>query len=528
MKNNEKYPVEQRHMRLFNSMRNTSWNFVCQILLIFAGLFLKRVLLQTLGTEKIGLNYLFTDVVSLISIAELGLTSIIAYHLYEPLAKGNEYKVKQIMNFFQKTYKVLGSIVLLVGFSIIPFLGHLTKETSLSFTYIAVVFALFILRSAEGYFLSYKQLLLYADQKNYMIAIIDIVTTIIYSVLSIIVLWYTRSFIYVIILEIIKKIINDLILIRTVNKKYPYMLKKNVPPIEKSDIKIISTDVKNTFISTICSAIISATDNIVLFIYFGMNTIGLFSNYDMVLKIVKQVLVQLLQSVQASVGNLLVIEKGEVIYSVLRKITFISFFMVSVCGCVLIQLITPFVSLWFGKSYVMVEAIVWVCVFNVFLYIMQLGFIQYAVAAGLFKETKKIDLMGCIINVVLSIIGVKIIGIVGVFLATSIARSIEFIFRIKLVHTKIIVEVDDSKHVIKILGFFLVFISEVIFLKIITNMINIQNPIGEFLLYGTIAVILPCLVNIVVYHSSEDFIYMIQIIKMFLNKKAMRQKKEVV
>lgn len=507
-----------KEIRLFNSMRNTFWNFIGQLVLVFVGLFLKRVLLQTLGTEKIGINYLFNDIVTLLSIAELGLTGIIAYHLYNPLAKENHNKVKQLMDFFKKSYAVLGLILTLVGFGIIPFLSILVGETTLPFDYISIVFILFLLRSVEGYFLSYKQLLLYADQKHYIITIIDIVTTIIYSVLSIVVLLYTKNFIYVILLEVIKKTINDLIIIGIVNKKYPYITMKNIPTIEKTDIKQISVDIKNVFVSKLSQSIIDATDNIVISIYLGITTTGLFSNYAMVLKTIETVLFQLIQSVQASVGNLLVDGKGEVIHSVLQKITFICFFMASISGSCLIQLTTPFVALWFGTKYVMVEAIVWVCVFNIFLHVMQLGVMQYSNARGLFKQTKKIDLVGCIFNVVLSIIGIQIMGIVGVFLATFISRSIEFVFRIKLVYKEVL-EIEYAPYIKKILGYMLVFILEIIIVLCIGNIVNISNVIIEFIVLGMIAIIVPFMINIIVYYSTDDFQYMIYILKTYMKQK---------
>lgn len=504
-----------KDLRLFNSMRNSYWNFIGQILLIFSGLFLRRQLLLTLGLQKIGLNYLFNDIVALISIAELGITGIIAFHLYKPLSLGEVNKVKQLMDLFKKVYIILGFSVLIIGCCIIPFLPSLVGETKLSSGYIAIVFLMFLLRSVEGYFLSYKQLLLHADQKSYIIFIVDIITTLIYTVIALFVLWLTKSFVLVISLEILKKAINDIIIMKIVNKRYSFMARKDVPNLEIKEIKKILANVKDTFVSNISKSVINATDNIIISIFLGIKITGYYAGYAMILKTIEKVIKELLESVQGSIGNLLVEEKGELIYSVLKKMTFISFFLVSISGCCLILLTTPFISMWFGKEYIMAEMVVWVCVVNIFLYILQLGVIQYANAGGLFKDSKVIDIIGAALNVVLSIIGVKLFGIVGVFVATFISRGIEFILRINLVFSKIL-EISQNRYLLEIFGYFIVFLAESIVLLYLSSYMNIQNLLLSFFAFGLLAVFVPLSINILIYFRTENYKYMMHIIKSFI------------
>jgi O-antigen/teichoic acid export membrane protein len=118
-------------MRLANTLRNLVWNFIMQLILIITGLLLKKILLDTIGTEKVGLNYVFNDITCLLSIADLGLTGIIAYHLYEPLVRKDELQIIKIMRFFQKTYAVIGCIVIALGLAIMPFLGLVIGDTTI-------------------------------------------------------------------------------------------------------------------------------------------------------------------------------------------------------------------------------------------------------------------------------------------------------------------------------------------------------------------------------------------------------------
>ena len=501
--------------RLKNTLRNMIWNFSGQFVLIIAGLLMKRVLINTVGIEKIGLNYVFNDIVSLLSIAELGLTGIIAYHLYEPLERGDQLQIIKIMRFFRKAYFAIGCFVILVGIGIVPFLGFFIKNTaSISYTYIITAFILFLFRNSVGYFTSYKFILPYADQKEYLVIKVDIVSTIIYWLVAYFVIINTHNFLIILFLEIVKKIINDLILIGFVNKRYPFVRKMEKVNLERSEIKKIGVDIRDAFVSKISIAVISTTDNILMSKFLGLGITGRFSNYTLVLYTVQKILKQIISSAQASMGNLVLTEKKEVVYSVVKKMTFISFFTVSICGCCLLQLSTPFVALFFGKDYTLSQIVVLVSVFNIFLDIMQLTMVQLSEAQGLFSRIKKINLLSCIINVILSVIGVKTIGIVGILLGTLISRAIEYSLRIVLNFKEILP--DSSKNYMrKIILYTFIFIAELIAVQSICYFINVGNPFVQFAIFALIAGGVPLIINCIIFNSSEDFRYMLQLINYF-------------
>ncbi|HCX64416.1 MAG TPA: hypothetical protein DHN33_04305 [Eubacteriaceae bacterium] len=509
MANVEPSTGAKKETRLYNSMRNTAANLIGQVLFVIAGLFLKRVMLQTLGTERIGLNYLFSDIIALLSIAELGLTGIIAYHLYKPLAVGNKDRVKQLMGFFKRSYALLGLLVIVAGIAIVPFLDHLVGETSLQTWYIAVVFLLFLARGAEGYFLSYKQIVLHADQKNYIVTIVDIATSIVYTLIAIYVVLKTENFIYVIALDVFKKTVNDGILIAIVNRKYPYLKKNRKITLPKEDRKVIGQDVKNAFASRISSSVITATDNVVISTNLGIAVTGLYSNYVVVFKIIEEILIKSIESVQASVGNLLAENKNDITYSVLNKITLVTFFLVSISGTCLLALTTPFISIWFGEQYLLVEAIVWISVLNIFIHVMQMGLKQYSRAAGLFVQNRKIDLTSCGLNIVFSIMGVWIWGIEGVLAATFIARSVEFYLRMKAVF-EYVVKSGYGAYLWKTARFFLLFLLELGILWLVKGQVQTEAFLLEFLIYGFIAVVMPFALNVLFYHKTEDFKYIVK------------------
>lgn len=504
-------------MRLTNTLRNMIWNLAAQFTLILTGILFKRVLLNTIGTEKVGLNYVLNDIVGLISIFELGLIGVIAYYLYEPLAKGNTLQIIKILSFFRKAYAVMGAIVIAVSLGVMPFLSYIIGNTSIKPEYIYFAFLLFLLRNTEGYFFSYKQILAYADQKSYIVLFINIITNIVYFIGSVFVILYTRNYLYVLFLEFIKKIITDFILMHIINRWYPYINTKITIPLEKSEVDKIGKDMKNASISNVSKALILTSDNIIMTIFLGLYTTGLFSNYTMVIYTIQIMLQQVISSAQASIGNMMVTENKEVIYSVTRKITFISFFIVSISGNCLMQLTTPFISLFFGEEYVLSQFVVLICIFNIYLDIMQRVMIQLSESGGLFHQIKKINFMSCMINIILSIIGVKVLGITGVLLGTMISRTIEYSLRIK-VNFKELLNLSPIEYSLQNAAYLVIFIFELGITHLICYYINISNPLMGFVTFGVIAGAIPVIINVLFYRTTKEFAYMLELIQMMVHK----------
>ena len=504
-------------MRLGNTLRNLAWNFILQLTLIITGLLLKKILLDTIGTEKVGLNYVFNDIVCLLSIADMGLTGVVAYHLYEPLVRKDELQIIKIMQFFRKAYAVIGCSVMAVGIAILPFLGLIIGSTTIDYRYIYIIFLLFLLRNVEAYFFSYKTILPFADQKSYIAIAIDTITTILHSVISVFILLYTKNYIYVLALEIIKKMINDFIMIHIVNKKYPYIKTWKKVHLDRSEIKKIGLNIRQGFMGKASDMVISTSDNIIMTMFLGLRMTGLFSNYALVIYTIQTMLRQLVASAQASIGNLLITENKETVYSVIKKMTYISFFVASFCGCCLAQLTTPFVSMYFGAEYRLGRAVVIVCVFNIFLDIVQKAMLQLADAGGLFRQTKKINLISCGINVILSLVGVRVLGIMGILLGTLISRTIEFILRIKS-NFKLILNVSCRNYLFKVIVYICIFALEIGITGALSYYVRLDNQVLHFTALGLISALLPLVLNTLIYRCTDEFSYMKDILRSLLKK----------
>ena len=500
-------------MRLKNTMSNVFWNIANQIALIIAGLFIKRILIHTLGTEKLGLNYLFEDMLNVMAIAEVGLTGIVAYHLYEALALQDEIRCMKIINFFRKAYLGIGIIVLMVGVCLIPLLPFFIGNTEMDYLYINLVFILMLLRNTEEYFLSYKSILAVANQKGYLVIRVDVISNIIASALSFVAIIATKNYLYLLMLEITRKIIRDLIVSHMVDGMYPFIKNYKNYSLGKEDIRKIGHDIRHAFIGKVSTAVIYATDNIIISKGLGLRITGLFSNYTLVLYAVQTLLVQVVLSAQASVGNLLVLENTKTVDKVIGKLTFMSFFLVSISGCLLMTLTTPFVSIFFGKEYVLEQVVVFICVCNIYLEIIQKPMIQLANAGGLFREIKIISLISCGINLVLSIIGINLFGIAGVLLGTFISRMVEVILRIKSNYSQII-NISSISYYLKMMFYLLVYLGEVVLSYHVCNYINTNQEWSDFIIKTVISAIIPFAINVLIFCRTEEFAYGVGLIKM--------------
>lgn len=502
-------------MRLKNTLSNVFWNIANQIALIIAGLFIKRILIHTLGTERLGLNYLFEDMLNVMAIAEVGLTGIVAYHLYEALALQDETRCMKLINFFRKAYLGIGIFVILIGVCLIPFLPFFIGNTTMDYYYINMVFILMLLRNTEEYFLSYKPILAIANQKGYLVTRVDVISNILASVLSYLAILVTRNYLYLLMIEILRKVIRDLLVSHMVDEMYPFIKNFRRYSLEKTEIGRISHDIRHAFVGKVSTAVIYATDNIIISKGLGLRITGLFSNYTLVLYAVQTLLVQVVLSAQASVGNLLVLENSKTVNKVIGKLTFSSFFLISISGCLLMTLTTPFVSIFFGKEYILEQKIVFICVCNIYLEIIQKPMIQLANAGGLFRETKIISLISCSINLVLSVIGIQLFGIAGVLLGTFISRLVEVILRIKSNYSQIL-NSSSIKYYLKMTFYLFLFLAEVLLSYYVCSSVATNNEGVNFIAKAAISSLIPFVLNGMIFYRTEEFAYGMGLVKKIL------------
>ena len=506
-------------MRTYNSIKNMIYSIISNALTILIGFLVQKVFLDILGTEYLGINSLYTNIVSMLAIADLGIGSAIIYNLYEPVAKNKKEKIKSLMRFYRNTYRIISLIILVIGLLIIPFLGIIVGKTSIPIVELIILFILFLLDTLSSYLLSYKRSLLYADQKIYITSIVHLGYLIIMNSLLICCLILTRNYYLYLIIKIICRILENLVISIYADKKYPYLKEKEVKTLSKETISDIILKVKGLIFHKIGSFFVLGTDNILISMFLGVTIVGLYNNYYLVIYALTTLICQGFTSFTASVGNLLALETKERTYSVFKRIRFLNYWVASYTAVSILVVMESFISCWYGKEFLLDTSVLIVLVINYYLTVMRYNISIFKEAAGIFHEDRYVPIIESIVNIVSSIILLKIFGLTGVFLGTIISNLIlHFYSYPKYVFKKLF---DDNYKVYfkSILSYFTLFVFIACFTFNICSLIKVDSPFIQMLINIIISLIIPNLINYVFLKRKEEFSYLKELLKKILKRK---------
>ena len=216
----------KQRSRTENSIINSAMSIVTQVLTVVLNFAVKTVFIKMLNDEYLGVNGLFTNIITMLSLADLGIGIAIPYSLYKPLAKKDEHKINVLMNFYKKVYTIIGIAVLLIGLSLTPFLGLIIKDIPKNVPHLSLIYILFVIHSASSYFFVYKKFLIDSDQKGYITSRIIFTFSTLLSIIQIILLVTTKNYILFLLSSIILVIIQNIYISSKANKLYPFIKNK--------------------------------------------------------------------------------------------------------------------------------------------------------------------------------------------------------------------------------------------------------------------------------------------------------------
>ena len=212
-------------MRTKKTIINSIISILMYSINIIIGFIFQKIFIMTLGNEYLGLNGLFTNILSILAVVELGFGNAIIYHLYKPLAEKNEKEINLLIKFYKKTYNLIAAIIFLLGIVSMLFLKNIIGEVNIEENvYLLYFIALFDI--VASYLLTYKRSILYANQETYIVNIVHIGYIFILNLTGIILLILTKNYIFYLILKVIFRILENIIITIVVNKKYPFLLRK--------------------------------------------------------------------------------------------------------------------------------------------------------------------------------------------------------------------------------------------------------------------------------------------------------------
>ncbi len=505
--------------RLHNSKRNLVYGLISIVITLLLNFIVRTFFIKYLGIKYLGVNGLFTNILTLLSLAELGFGNVMVYSMYKPLAFNNKEKIQAIIKLYKKVYTIIGFIVAIIGISIIPFMDFIIlDETNIeNLTYI---YLLYLINSVAYYFFAHKKSILIADQKTYINTQYRYIFSIIKALLQIGILIILQNFIIFLFIQVISTIAENVFISRKVNIMYPFLKEKNSEILSSIELNRIKGDVKALVLSNIGYIVLNGTDNIIISAMVGVDWVGLLSNYTLITGSLIMILSQLATAITGSVGNFIAKEKTEKSYELFKKIDFINYWLYGFSTICLIILINPFITLWLGNNYTLSLIAVIIIGTNFLIDGLLSSLWTFRTTMGLFVQGKYRPIIAAMLNIVISLILVQSLGLLGVLLGTTLSKILVNVWYdpyIIFKHGFKIFPKEYYKNYIK--RIFLLAIISIGLLEIYQIIIANDITIFRFFILLIITVIIPNIIFFILFKKTEEFKYFLGLFKQVVNKR---------
>lgn len=507
--------------RIHNTITNAIVNVGGQIVTLVINFLTRIIFINAFGENYLGINGLFSNILSILSLAELGVGSAIIYSMYKPIAEKDYPRLSALMNYYKKLYHYIGGIVAAIGLLLVPFLKYLVNiETDIG--NVTVYYLLYLMNTVSSYFLVYKTAILTADQKNYIIKVCNVVISLVqFVVLAFVALAYKNYYVYLA-LHIAFSILNNYICSKIAEKKYPFIIERY--ELGKEDKKSIWSSILAMFSYQVGNVILNNTDNILISVMISTVTVGFYSNYSMIIVAVATFMQLIFTSLQASIGNLAAEGNEEKQSQIFNVIQFASFWMTSFCCISFAVLFQDFITMLYTDHYLLDYSIVLICVFNFYVQFILYPIYCFRSTVGLFKQTKWIMLFTSATNLILSITLGKYIGLAGILFATGISRLVTNFWFEPIKLFKVYFKKSPKMYFIKQLFYCLFTMLMVFGMLMMGSLLNNINLFFRFFIKVAMCAVIPNTLYFVIFRKNENYKYIVNVFggkfRGFLNRKA--------
>lgn len=412
--------------RTRNSVYNIASSIGIRVLTLILSFASRTIFIYVLGAVYLGLQGLFSNVLSFLALSELGIGAAISFLLYKPLAVNDIERIKTVMQFYKKCYLVVGAVIIALGCCLMPFLHYLVNVDQPIPDNLYLIFFLFVLNSAVSYFfVAYKQTMIEANQKKYLLTKLEVAFTIINCIVDIIVLLIFRDFIAYLLFKLLLVIIRNLVLAKKIDNLYPYLKDPVEKTLSKMEVRKIFKDVYSVSVFRLGSVLFNSVTNIVTSAVVGTIVVGYYSNYMLIVCQIEVIFNMTITAVSAGIGNLVATENMQKQFHVYKELNLLSFLFYGTVTVCLFQLLNPFMNIWLGgvdESYILDQTIVILICVNFYINCSCQILERFKNAKGLFVLGRDLQVIGGLLNIVLSVILAKWLGFKGVLLSPVLCK----------------------------------------------------------------------------------------------------------
>lgn len=406
--------------RTKNATKNIFFGTILKVYQILVPFAIRTAMIYLLGVEYLGLNSLFTSILQVLNLVELGVGSAMVFSMYKPIAKDDETEICALMKLYKIYYRAIGGIILILGLIVCPFIPKLIKSGVPADMNVYILYLLNLMATVLSYWLfAYKNCLLQVHQRIDISSKIKIIVNTLIYIVQFLLLFLFRNYYFYVIALLLGQVVNNVVTAVVVDRVYPkYKAKGDLP---KSQVREINERVKDLFTSKIGGVVVNSADSIVISTFLGLTMLAVYQNYYYILTAIIGIVGVIFNSCTAGIGNSIIVDTREKIYNDFNKFTFIISWIAGFCSCALVCLYQNFMRLWVGNDLLLDFQCVIYLVMYFFIYEINAVLNLYKDASGIWHKDRFRPLVTALSNLVMNIILVNIIGIYGVLLSTVIS-----------------------------------------------------------------------------------------------------------
>lgn len=502
--------------RTKNATRNIIFGVILRAYQIIVPFLMRTAMIYLMGVQYLGLNSLFTSVLQVLNLAELGVGSAMIYSMYRPIAEDDNTTICALMKLYRTYYRLIGLIIAVVGCILTPFIPKLISGDIPQGINIYILYLLNLGATVLSYWLfAYKNSILQAHQRTDIVSKVTLITNTIQYVLQLFVLWIFKNYYLYVIVMLVTQALTNIVTAIMADKIYPQFKPKG--ELHKEEIHQINQKIRDLFTAKLGGVVVGSADTIVISAFLGLTTLAVYQNYYFIMNSICGFITVIFSAITAGIGNSLVTESSEKNYNDFKKFTFIICFILCICCCCFVGLYQPFMKLWVGKKFML--SFSFVILFCILFYCLELAMVWATVkdAAGLWHSDRFRPLIGACANLIMNIVLVQVIGLYGIIFSTVF--SYIFISMPWLIHNLFKFLYNESLKVyLKDLSMYiLVAILATTITTIICRKITFVG-IFELVFKGIISIIIPVSIEILCYRKKEEFKESIKLVKKMLKK----------
>lgn len=406
-------------------IKNVSVSIAFKIMILFADIFVRRFLIRYIGNEINGLNSLYISILNFLAVAELGVGSAITFCMYKPIVEGDDNKVSALYGLFTKLYLIIGAIIAVGGCIALPLLPYLAKDYQNVDVNLYLTFGLMLISVVVTYLFSSKTSLINAYKNNYITTVISSLGRLLQCGLQIIVLIYTRSFVWYLACRIIAAGAQWLATEIIARFMHGGII-KNRQPVDADTKKEVTKNVRAMFMHKIGSALVNTADSIIISAFIGIVLLGKYSNYTTIMVAMTGVITLFFSPLSSVIGHMSVEEDSAGVMRYHKFFHTFNFVVATVFFLGYYAVIDNLVTICFGQGLKLPRSISFVITLNYFIQFMRQSTLLFRDATGTFYNDRWKPLFEGLVNIALSILFVKVFpeqyNIVGVIVATIITN----------------------------------------------------------------------------------------------------------